>query len=646
MAGLISVGQSALRAAYTQLQTTGHNIANVNTVGYSRQEAQLASLGALQTGAGFLGMGVEVQTVRRGYDRFLTAELASATSTQAATAARADQLSRVNRVLADTENGIGASMDSLNMALADVANRPFDPAARQAVVLRAETLTQRVRDTDAALSRAGDDAAQRLNDDVNATNGLLERFAALNSQITLAAGGGQPPNDLLDERDRVLMQINGYVRASAVPQDDGAMNLFAAGGEGLVVGARAAKLVVSPDPADSSRSAVALKNGPATLPMDPKTLGGGSIAGLMQFRNEDLQSARTRLGQLAIGIANSFNELQANGVDAHGEPGMAMFNVGTPRTTASPANTSNARLAVTMVDGTAAAASDYAVRYDESNGYVVTRLSDGLKRQFDTYPTFPALPETLDGMRFEVIGGPAVVGDSFEVHSANTVTTESAAGFRLNLSSASRLATGYAVAPELGAGNGGDVSVTSFRPSNAANANFSRPVTLSFSGDGTFTASGVGSPDPVTGEIEPVTGSYTPGQPISFNGWTMTLNGQPAAGDTIEIKPVANPTSDNRNVKAMISLSDQPLVGGATFNDSYAAILSDVGGRTQSAKTAAQVSNVMLVNANAAQKAVSGVDLDEEAARLMQYQQMYQAAAKVIQSAQSMFDTLMNAVAR
>lgn len=627
MSALLSVGQSALLAAYAQLRTAGHNVANANTPGFTRQEALLATAGGQYGGSGFLGQGVDIVTVQRRYDRFLAAELASSTALAAADSARAGQLGRLDHLLADTDNGIGVAIDELNAALADLVNRPADASARQIVLARADALALRMRTVDAQLQQLGHEADERIGHAASLATDLLGRIAGLNERIAANAGTGHAPNDLLDERDRLLLDLNGFLKAGVYTQDDGTVSVFAAGGEALVAGNRAAILRAEPDPLDPSRQRVVLALGATGLPMTATTLGGGSIAGLLHFRDQDLQAARARIGQLAGAIAAAFNRQQSLGADASGVAGQPLFASGEPRSTAASTNTGSARIVASVVDGTQLAASDYQIRHDGVQ-YLVTRSADGLERSYAT------LPQTVDGLRIGLASGVPAAGDRFELRSATTI----AAGFERALSSGAGLATGYAVSAAGAASNTGSVSVSAFAV-NAADANLAQPVTLTFTASGTFDVSGAGTGNP-TGV------AWSPGQPIDYNGWTLALQGTPQPGDRIEIVPTGDPSVDNRNARAMIGLADQPLADGARFNEAFAALLADVGTRTQSAQASESVSTRLLGDAQAAQAQVSGVNLDEEAARLMQYQQMYQAAAKVIQAAQTMFDTLLQATGR
>lgn len=638
MAGLLSVGQSALLAAYAQLQTTGHNIANANTPGYSRQEAVFATAPSHYTGGGFLGSGVDLVTVQRRYDQFLSGELSLQTAAAAAAGTRAEMLGRVDSLLADTDNGLGAVFDEFNAALADLVNRPFDPSARQAVLMRADTLAHRLSSLDGQLRQLGAEADQRVAQSTGTVNRLLDGIAQLNERIAQASASGHTPNGLLDERDAMLVELNGHLKANAHTQADGTITVFAASGEGLVVGNRAARLVSEPDPADNTRQRVVLEFGATRLPMSAGALGGGSIAGLLQFRDNDLQAARARLGQMAAGLAGAFNAQQAAGVDAQGAPGQPMFALGRPEVLAASGNGGSAAIAVKVIDGMAVAASDYSLAYDGSV-YTVTRLSDGVSWQH------AGLSQTVggasvglrvDGLEFELLAGGPAAGDRFTIRSATAL----AAGMANLLSAGSQLASGQAMSAARDANNAGDLSVAGFEIVDPHAPGLRVPVVLSYNGSGFDVA--VGTPPVAAGTL-----AWTPGETVEYQGWKLSLTGTPQPGDSVAVTEISGPAHDNRNARAMLALADRTIVGGAaTFSDAFAGLLVDAGTRVAAASAAEAVAQRLLGDAQAAQAAHSGVNLDEEAARLMQYQQMYQAAARVIQAAQSMFDALLGATAR
>ena len=630
MAGLLSVGSSALLAAYTQLQTSGHNIANANTPGYSRQEVMLASGGADFTGAGFIGRGVDVADVRRRYDGFVSRAVQANGAMAAADTARATQVGRLDQLFAESSAGIGAAYDDMQLALSDVVNRPADPSPRAVFLARAQTLSDRVGGFQASIEDFGVAIEGRIEQGVTAVNGALQRLARLNGEISTSAGSTIQPNDLLDERDRLVETINGTLRATAYIAADGSANVFASGGQALVTSTRAASLALRQDPLDASKSQLLLRTDGSTIPLDAATLGGGSLQGLLMARDQDLASARVRIGQLSAGMAQAYNGQQALGVDRDGAPGRPLFSIGTPVASPATTNGGSGAITATVQDATALTASDLRVTWTGS-AYDVVRLPDGSSA--GTFATLPAAPgASIDGLSVTVTGTPAA-GDTFLVKSGSVLAT----GFARRPLSSDQIASAYPLAPTAGAANTGSVRVSGFSMVAPAGSPLPGPVTLAFTSAGTFDVSGLPG-GPLTGL------SYVSGQPLPDlpgTAWRLTLSGTPAAGDSLVIGPNADPATDNRNARAMAQLSTAAAVGGATISDAYGALVADVGTRAQSAQSSQAMSEKLLENAKSTRAQVSGVNLDEEAARLLQFQQAYQAAAKVIQAAQSMFDTLL-----
>lgn len=551
---LLNIGSRALAAAQGSLATVSHNIANVNTGGYSRQQAQLATAGSQYTGAGFFGRGVDITTVRRQYDQFLTAAVQSAGSASAADAARARALEALDGLFADAEQGIGASLDAFFSAAGDLASRPADLSARQVFVARADQLAQRITGIGRQVVALRAEADSRLAPEAVQVDNRLAEIARLNAQVVLAQGSGQVANDLLDQRDAAVQALGALLAVQVVQQDDGALDLFTAGGATLLVGQQRATLEAVPDPDDASKHGLRLTLGSVSQWLDADAVGGGSLAGTLRFRDEDAPAVLEQVGRIAQGLASAVNAQQALGVDMDGQPGTPLF----------------------------------------------------------------------------------------------TVRTESLAASATSLSvrplSARQVATGYAATVEAGEANRGGVRASGFAVVRAAAAN-TLPVTITFSDPpDSFTVSGVNGLPPFT--VPYASGQRIPAAPADYNGWTLTLQGEPVAGDSFSIGATKAPGADNRNALALAALADEGLAGGATLNESYAALLGDVGSCTQATQAAADVSARLHDESVARQQAVSGVNLDEEAADLLRFQQAYQASARIIQASQSLFESLLSATAR
>jgi flagellar hook-associated protein 1 FlgK len=629
---LLNIGSRSLAAAQGSLGTIAHNIANANTAGYSRQEAVLETAGGMYTGAGFFGRGVEMTTVRRQYDQFLAASVQTGASRAAFDSARAGALGGLDTVFADPELGIGAAVDAMFAAAGDMANRPGDLSARQAFLSRTSLLAQRISTVGTQLKQLGQEANARIGGSAGLINKQLGEIRSLNERIAQAQVSGQPPNDLLDQRDAALLALNGLLPVTSVPASDGTLSLFTASGAALLVGSQQATITAIPDPADTTHTTLQLSRGGVSQQLDEAALGSGSVAGLMHFRDQDLASAINQVGRLAVVAADQLNSQQARGVDASGVQGQPLLAVAGPVVRNNTDNTGSGALGVSVADSSALKASNYQVRWDGA-AYSVTRLSDGNQTTGLTFPT------VIDGLNFTAAGAPAN-GDSFMVQPFSAAAT----GLSARTLSPSQLATGYAATAEATATNKGTGAITGFAVLQHS-ADTALPVTISFNNPPTtFNVTGLASGNLTN--VPYTAGQTVPPAPASYNGWSMVLDGAAAAGDSFTVKPNTAPGSDNRNALALGALADAAGVNGATLNEAYAALVGEAGVRVQGARDGAAVSQQMQADASARMQSVSGVNLDEEAANLLRYQQAYQASAKIIQASQTLFDALLSATGR
>ncbi len=642
---LMSLGIRAMAANFAALQATGHNIANANVQGFSRQQANFATAQGQFSGAGFFGRGVDVQSVTRAHNAFLTRESANARALSSMDAARLEQLQRLESVFAPGETGLGYATTELFDAMVDLSSHPADMATRQVVLARAGDLVQRFSDAGAALDEAQQSVTATLKASVAEVNQLSKAIAAANDKIAMLQGAGQPANDLLDERDRLISRLSEHVQVSRIEADDGTVGLFIGGGQRLVLGAEAAELQVVQDPTDPSRSSVSMKAGSSLIRIDGQSLVGGDIAGLLRFQNEDLVQGRNLVGQLATAVASAVNEQQVRGLNLQQPLGSVasqpLFQLGAPQALAQASNARDASgvaigsVALTIVDASVLKASDYSLRESTSSpgSWELTRLSDGTVSTVNS-------GDVVDGMRIDINN--AQTGDKFLLQPV----ARAANGMTKLLSDPRDLAAASPlVATSAGTNTGtasvGDLTVTaSPLPYGAANESltFTRLVPPVNGYDYEYTSSISGSTTP-----------WSTGQPVvGANGFSIQLSGVPANGDTINVDPtpVSAIASNNGNARALLALRDATVVDGKSATDSWSEALADVGVRVQSAESAADISSAMATQAEEIRSGETGVNLDEEAARLIQFQQSYQAAAKVLQIAQSVFDTLLQTAGR
>ena len=668
-----SLGLRALSASYAQLQTTGNNIANVNTPGYSRQRAELTSSGGQFTGAGFFGKGVDVATVARAHDDFLTREAALSRALAGADSARSDQLVQLENVFGIGEKGLGNAANQFFNAFADVASKPQDESARQVALSRAGDLASRFSNAAAQIDSQQHSVTQELRISVSEVNKLTQQIATLNQRISEVRGFGQPPNDLLDQRERAVNDLSQYVQVTTITADDDSLSVFLGGGQTIVLGAQATPLTAISDPYDATRVVIGVSEAGGDRPLTDSLLTGGTISGLLHFQRSDLADARNLLGQLALGIGQKINEQQALGLDLLGQAGASIFRFGTaPGLPVVPArgsseNTGNGSVSLTLLaPATLAAAqvngiqaSDYELVADGLGGFQLSRLDGGtVDPKFA--PRAVVNGDIVDGFKINV-SGTAAANDRFLLQPAGSAARD----IQIDLSNPKLIAAASPLSVTASRSNKGTGNVLALSAGSVASGSHPNlPATLQFQvtstpGQYTYTwqdAAGTSAP-----------AVWRPGQPIDYpgttstNGFKLTVTGVPVAADpgatpaaVSDIFVVGRntfPLGDNRNANALMSLRDSPLVGstwsgsveqpGTSATDTYANILANIGVRVQSAKAASDLSSAVANSAEKRRASQSGVNLDEEAARLIQYQQSYQAAAKMLQVAQSVFDTLL-----
>ena len=636
MASLLNVGTRALMANQVALQTAGNNIANVNTPGYSRQTVVQQTVQGQFTGGGYIGNGVEVQTIQRVYSEFLSQQATLAYATQSADTTRADKLRQLEGIFEGGASGLGAAVSDMLNSFADVASAPTDLTARTVVLTRVSETAARLRATSERLDDLQLGVAQALSEKVDAINSLAVNIADVNGHIAQAQGSGQPPNDLLDRRDQLVRELNQYVQTSTIMADDGTMGVFIGGSQALVMGSSTATVTLTQDSfGDPLSSKLAIVRNGVSSTLEDSALGGGEVSGLLRFQNNDLAEGRNLLGRMTLAITTEMNTQHALGLDLDGKAGGPLFSsIDLSKSILSPASqaTLGSALSLTISDTTQLAASDYEVSFTGATAGTITRRSDGVTFAFpQTPPTTAPVLATIDGLNIS-LSSPVAVGDRFLIKPFSSAANEISAAF----SAPRALAVASPIAISLGSSNTGSLQQVTLKAlTNTTPA--PPPVTLNFTTTNTYIRSDTGA-----------TETYTPGEAITSGDWSLTLQGAAKAGDTVTIKalPTAYRNLNAGNASAMLDLRDLALFDGAALTDGYAGLMSQIGIRAQSANYSAEVSSSIASNLESERAGVSGVNLDEEAAKLLQFQQAYQASAKMIQISQNIFDTLIQGLGR
>ncbi|QEZ44330.1 flagellar hook-associated protein FlgK [Cupriavidus oxalaticus] len=629
---LFSIGLSGLNTAQNALTTTSHNFANSATEGYSRQNTIVASAGGQYTSQGFYGYGANTTTVIRVYDEFLTGQLRGATSASASLAAYSDQIAQIDNLLADQKGGLAPLMQKFFAAVQAVADTPADPAARQGMLSAGQALVGQVRSASNYFKQLQSGVNEQVGTAVTQVNAYTRQIANLNGEITRlkAASGGQPPNDLLDQRDQAVAELTRLVGAKVVVQDGGTYNVFVGNGQPLVMGNDSYDLKAVASAADPNRTVVAytLPNG-SVYESEAGAITGGSLGGLLQFRTETLDAAQSAIGRLSLAIGQSFNAQHKLGMDLNGAIGTDMFELGTATVLPNANNAVKTTVATaTIDDASALTTSDYKLQFDGTN-YTLTRLSDNQQVIAPVPAASASYPLTFSAEGFSVsINAAMGANDSFTIQP----TRNAATGFDMAISDPAKIAAASPARADAVAGNTGSAT--------ASLTNVTAPFAIP---TGKITATFDGTNYVFTDADGTVLAGTPPGTDIDFtiDGLTFTFSGTPKAGDKFELGGNAGGVKDNGNMLSLAKLQNAKTIGGvSSFSDAYAQLVNDVGTRAKSVKIASASQDSITTQIKTAQQSVSGVNMDEETVSMLRFQQLYQANARVIQTASSLFDTI------
>jgi flagellar hook-associated protein 1 len=630
MADMLTTGVSGLLAFQRALDTTSHNIANASTEGYSRQLVDLVTRPPDAFGNGWVGTGVDVATVRRQFDEILASQARIAGSGFQQLDTFSTYATRIDNLFSDANTGLATTLQGFMSAVQTVANAPASVPSRQVLLSQAQSLVNRLRSYDNSLNSIGSQISSQLQSEAGTISTIAASIASVNQRIVAAQGvNQQPPNDLLDQRDKLLAQLATHVNVSTVAQSDGMLNVFIGTGQALVMGGAAARLVTGGDQFDPSRTRLLLQSGGPTTDVT-ETITGGTVGGLLQFGTQMLEPARNAIGQTAVTLATLVNDQQAAGLDLQGQLGTAMFAIGAVNVLPSTLNTGTASATVARANVSALTTVDYQLLYDGAS-WQLSRTDTGAAVTLNGSGT-AASPFTADGLSIVINGAPQA-GDRLLIQPTRTAV----AGMSVILSQPEKVAAAAPLLTSAATANTGNANIDAGVLANPA-AWVRGDYTLSFINASTWQ---------VTNSSNAVVavGAYSAGAPIVFNGVQVVLSGTPATGDSFHVKDNANGTGDNRNALQIAALLTRPVLNGGTVSlgDNVGRLVSNIGVQTSQAQSGRDAQQIVMNDANSAITSVAGVNLDEEAANLMRFQQAYQAAAKVIGVANSLFQSLLDA---
>lgn len=618
MSDMLRVGTSGLLAYQRALTTTSHNVSNAGVDGFSRQRVNLSA----QISGSPFGAGVRVTGVERLEDVYANNRLIEDGAGLAANTRLADIATRVDTLLSDSNSGMSGSINAFFQAAQDVSANPNSLAAREVLLGSARDLTTRAITLDGQLSRLDNEIDQRASATVAEANELLESLARVNRDIVSSSG---PANDLRDERDRLTRQLSEKIGINTTLQDGDQLNIYTRDGHALLLGADVRPLSLREDPERGFRQQLVVGQGAGAIPIPNPT--NGELGGLFSARSQVIDVTRERLGALTANIARAVNDVQAAGTDLDGQPGQPLFALGAPRAVPNANN-----------DGTASVDVSFGADGKVPNSALTLRFSSGawqLQSEGGESVALTGSGTVADPFRAGalsiVVGGAPSEGDRFSL----TPASDAAAGMRINNLGPRAIAAAGALSPSQASTNTGAFEVRSVETIDATDPGARSAATIDFPGPNSYQING--------GPVQPLNADGV----VTGPGWQLTIEGVPAAGDQIALTPTAADSGSNAGARALAALAEAAVTGdGDTPSGGYAELVA-AGGVTARQADSARDAFQRLQSADlAAREATSGVNLDEEAANLLRLQQAYQAAARIVTTADQMFQTLIGAVRR
>ncbi|MBB3255826.1 flagellar hook-associated protein 1 FlgK [Paraburkholderia bannensis] len=669
MSNIFSIGLSGLQAAQIGIATAGENISNSSTAGYNVESAVYSEANGQATGSGYIGAGVNTATVQRAYSQYITTALNNAQSTNGSLTASYTLATQLSNLVGSPTSGIASSITSFFTGLQNVSNSPSSSSVRQTALSDAQTLADQINSAGQQYDSLRQSVNTQLTNAVSQINTYSQQIAQLNTQIATASASGQQPNQLLDQRDQAVSNLSQLVGVQVVQNSSG-YSVFLGNGQPLVVSGQNYNLTTQASDTNPSELTVAWQGlpGSTTAPqaLSSAALTGGTVGGLVSFVQNTLDPAESQLGAIATSFASQVNSQNALGLTLSGTAGGNLFTVGAPVVTGNRNNTGSATVAATLTNAVSPPTDNYTLSYSSTAGGTWTLTDSTTNSVVGTTTTQPstANPFTAAGLSITSTGTMAN-GDSYAIQP----TAGALDSFSVATSDPSAIAAASPVLVSAATGNAGTAVVTQGTVTSGY-AVSSTPIKLTYtaasSGSGgtlsgfpanstiSVTVPGASSPTTYTTDAlgnvsSPV--SYTPSSGATFtitsatsgntNNVSFSMTGTPATGDTFTIGKNTSGSQDGRNALALANLtSGTSFTNSQTLTNAYSNYVNAIGNTASQLKASSTSQTSLVTQLTSQQQSVQGVNLDEEAAKLLQYQQLYQANSKVIQTAASLFQTL------
>ena len=641
MGDILGNAVSGLLTFQRALSTTSHNIANVNTEGYSRQSVELNTRNPTLIGGTFIGSGVEINTIQRAYDQFITNSVRESNSSYYRLERFTDLSAQIDNILADPQGGISPILQEFFNSVQDLSDDPVSGTARYQLLSSAEALVNRFSAFESRLGQLTNNTETDIKTSIDEINQLASAIADMNRALAETNASGnltQQSSDLLDKRDALLEELSTKINIQVINEPQNNITVLIGNGQTMVSGTTSFSLGVQPDQADPAQNII-VYNGFSTVNDISDQLNGGELGGLLDFRSTVLNPAKNALGRIAIGFADSFNDQHRMGMDLQGALGGDFFNFDQPPVIPNTSNGGTSTISATITDVSQLTIDDYTLNFNAGNWTLVSSSGSTSPAVADASPANTTL--VFEGLTVVIDGTSAPVsGDQFTIKP----TQEGARTLSLAISDPNQIAAAAPIRSLSSLSNLGDVEISQGVVTDASNVNLLNTVNLTFNSPATtFTANA----DVVVAGVPYAAGAaipYSNNMMIDSNGWQVTMNGNPQPGDTFTVEANYGGTGDNRNALALAGIQTSGLFdnGSTNVQEAYSVLVGRIGSITHSAEVDRDAQGALLSQAEERRSTLAGVNLDEEAADMIKYQQAYEAAARVISTAQTLFESLLN----
>jgi flagellar hook-associated protein 1 FlgK len=644
MADIFSIGLSGIRASQNGLSVTGNNIANAQDVNYTRREV-IFSEGA----ASLLGGGVEIQDVRRIFDQGAQSNLLSAIQKFSLSEEQLQQLQLLEQRVNPEGSGLGEIINQVFTSLQQVNSDPGSIQTRQLLMDKIQVMVDRFNDVSQQISDNFDQLNTQLDNIAQKVNEIASRIADLNVGLSKPDDGSH--NALLDERDKLLRELSQYMSFNTFIEGNGVMNISVGSGTPLVLGTRASTLTTVRNAENPLVNDVVIQSGSTTANMT-SFINQGQMGGIINYRENILQTTQNALNRLALAVADSYNTQNQLGMDLNNNLGGNIFkdinsaSVTGGRVLPNSNNTGTGALNVTIDNVSQLTTSEYRLTFSSPSNYSLIRNSDNTTVASGA---LGALPDTIsaDGFTINVTAGALAAGDLFLI----SPTRNAASNIGLEISSPAQLALASPVKAESSTANIGDASIALTSVTDTSNAIFATPGQLTpplrveFLSTTTYQIVNATTSATIEGPI-----AYNPNAsnsvfptPLTYDpGFRVNISGNAQAGDTFNITYNNNAVGDNRNGLLFSQIHENPILeSNFTLSEGFNKLVNDVALKVNSSQVAFDASEAVKQQAEAVRDSISGVSLEEEAVNLVRFEKAFQANAEVLATANRMFDTLL-----